>query len=216
MTPRVKHPDWETILAYVEMGGDGAVADHCATCPRCARLAEATRGLLSTLKEARLPALPPGMLERALSSLMDSDAAVGAVSAARGSDAALRDWVLRLGRPLRELVAVLTADSATQNLALRGTAAAPARMLLFDAEGLRVVLQLAASEPGRLELKGQVALVSGGTLPVDARVLVAGEAAVAEYPLSAAGDFAIPALPAGVQEVAIVLADRLIRIALPS
>lgn len=217
MTPRVQHPDWETILAHVEEGKDPAVAAHCAACPRCARNAEALRGLLSALEDARLPAIPMDLLERSLASLQLSQAAAGVASGARDSGTALERWIERLGRPVQAVVAVLTADSSLRSApALRSAAVAGERTLFYEAGACRLALQLADAGGGCRNLRGQLMANSGQAIPPATRAAALGADGLAEYPLSDLGEFEIPSLPASTASFSILIADQLIRIDLPS
>lgn len=217
MTPRLQHPDWETILAHVERGDDPGVAAHCAACPRCARNAEALRGLLSALEDARLPEIPMDLLERTLASLQLSPAVAGVASGARDSGAVLEAWIARLGRPVRAVIAVLMADSyASPATSLRGTGATRERTLFYEAGACRLALQLADTESGSRSLRGQMMTSAGQVIPPATRAAVASADGLAEYPLSDLGEFEIPSLPGDATSVSILIADQLIRIDLPS
>jgi len=204
-----KHPGWEAILAYVESGSElHATAEHVEGCARCREIARRQRSLLDSLESSRLEEPPATLVEAALRRITAARAAADSPL-----QAALAELFARLPKPLREIRAVLIADSLIPSPLLRGSGTAR-RSLLFDSEDYRIALGLgsAADRPGIL--KGQVSPKHSSSLPEGGRAILGLRDGVKECMLSRFGEFEFPGgSPEGI-ELAVVFRDQWIRLSL--
>ncbi len=206
MTASSAHPDWKAILDAVERRGvpDPTVERHLAECPPCRETAEAARALLAGLDRARLPEPPPAWVERA----------VERVRAEAAGRASAWDRIReRVARGLREVTAGLAADSLVPSTAVRGTADASPRLLLYETERFAISVSLTPGpEPGERDLLGQVTPRSGRQLPGNGRALLHGAGEVMEVTLTEFGEFSYRGIPAGPVSLALALGSELIRV----
>jgi hypothetical protein len=208
------HPHWEALVDAVESPDQApaAIREHLERCPRCARVADEIRALLARLEASRLPRPPREALQRTI------DAVLAALAAERGAadhaPAPVRGGLLGA---LREVGALLIADSLAPNAAVRGPVAAAPRMLLYEAEGFAITLSLSPATESGPEIMGQVTPQQSESLPAGGRAILRRADAVEEVALSPHGEFQF-AGPPGEEppEISIVLADSMIRLNLPS
>lgn len=208
-----KHPEWEKILSHVEQDAPGdPVSEHVAQCRQCQQLAGQLRELLGAFEAARLPEVPPEMIERTLRKLDLESVGEEGIPAVLTLRKALSEWAARLGRPLKEIRASLVADSLVPTPLLRG--GTDRRSLLFETEDYSIAVGVSAREAGTRDLRGQVSPKEKAHLPAVGSALLGTAAGAMESGLSEFGEFSFEAAPAESSELAIVLEDLLIRISL--
>ncbi len=214
------HPDWKEILACVEADDarapDEAVREHVETCQACSRLAGEVRRLVATFADARLPEVPPLLLEKTMAALTRELASESPVCrrAAPTRRGAIETLLRRAGETLTEVWAEMMADSLRPNHALRGATVASPRMLLYETPSHAISLSLAECAAGSaLEVTGQVTPKMSAELPTGGVAMLKSGDTVLEAGLSEFGEFVFPNVPQGEIRLEIALGESLIRIA---
>jgi hypothetical protein len=121
------------------------------------------------------------------------------------------------GDRLREVLAVLVADSLTPSPVTRASAVnAEPRVLLYETDAYAITVSYAVCEdPQKVDVRGQIIPRSRAELPEGGRVTLSAKKEEVEQELSAGGDFVFENQPTELGDLSIVLADSLIWLSLP-
>ena len=212
------HPSWEEILDAVESRERAApsILAHIRTCGRCTAVADEARRVLRGLSAAPLSHPPRALVEQTLAALSqrlrDREA-----SASRPLQDELREIAARMREGWRAVVAALIADSWRASPALRGTAGAGSRVLIYETEGFSIAVSLTndLGSTGR-SLIGQVVPREGTALPPAGWVLVRKAPDVVGERLTDLGGFQLTELTPEMADLDLVLGDEHVSLHLPS
>jgi hypothetical protein len=213
-----RHPNLEQIVGLVESGSDPGdrIGDHLKGCTGCAERARQIRSLLATFHGARRMAEPS---EPAIRNVLEAIREALGESVDYAEDAAGPSSAKALSRPmekLREVWAVLVADSLVPNAAVRGTTDAVPKMLLYETDAFSITLSLKpGSSADAIDLSGQVAPRSTGSLPEGSRAVLRRGERAQEAQLSKFGEFEFLDQEEAVTDLSVVLGDTLVRLRLP-
>lgn len=212
------HPSWEAILDAVESPERTAqsIRDHIRTCGRCTAVAAEARRILQSLSAAPLPHPPRALMEQTLAALSQRLRDREASSAGRLQDE-LQALAARMREGWRAVTAALIADSRRASPALRGTADAGSRVLIYETESYSIAVSLTNDRGStRRSLIGQVVPREGTALPPTGWVLVRHTPDVVGERLTDLGGFQLAGLAPEVTDLDLVLGEEHVSLHLPS
>lgn len=121
-------------------------------------------------------------------------------------------WMARTGRTVREVVASLAHDAtALPAEALRGSATATPRMLVYETESIAISLRL-QHEGDRVSLRGQLIPRDDRAALEGAQVEVTCEAELTSAAVTEFGEFELDDLPRGPLDLVVGVDDQVIRL----
>ena len=227
------HPDWDQILDHVEAEREGqerAVASkpasdaqsdliaHLSQCPHCAELVREAFGLIERLERAR-------MHRPQARQIADTAAAVRAEFAQLAEwpreTLRARGWFANLRSGISEIWAELCDDSRELSPAMRAAVVdAQPRMLLYETDAFSITVSIAQElEEEAIQVRGQVIPLGTESIPDGSLALLRCGETQSEAPLADYGEFSFPTpcpIPPGeTAQLAIALANRIVRIMLP-
>jgi len=196
------HATLEELLAEMAEAQGGERVRHATSCSACGeRLALATR-----LHDAAR-----------LADIGDpSDALVTStwqrIARQRVLDAAV-ERLVAAGTALRSVLAALAGDTCAPSHAVRGTATANARVLVFETDDVGISLALAEPTESGVGIRGQIMPRREEELPAPSRVLVAADDEAREVSIDEFGAFDLGTVTTDTLHVAFLIGDT--RVELP-
>jgi hypothetical protein len=151
-----RHIGWEVILEHAEGGAlfSPALHAHLERCESCRELLREAENLLGALEIVSAPDPSPELVRRSWLRIRDEQRAQGA--AAVGG---------RISRAVKEIWAALASGTLAPTHAVRGTAAASPRLLVYEAGDFMVSISLKETDHATRSLLGKVVPRAAAEVP---------------------------------------------------